>query len=53
MESLDILESREERVVIINQDSFYKDLDEEQREEAANGDYNFDHPGNHPGNGII
>ena len=47
MELLDqnILESREKRVVILNQDSFYRDLDQEQREEAANGEYNFDHPG--------
>ena len=39
------LASAEKRVVIINQDSFYRDLNEEQRKEADSGDYNFDHPG--------
>ena len=39
------LDSKEKQVVIINQDSFYCDLTEDQRKEAALGDYNFDHPG--------
>lgn len=39
------LESREKRVEIINQDSFYCDLNEEQKMLAASGEYNFDHPG--------
>ena len=33
------------QVVIVNQDCFYRDLDEEQRAIAAKGEYNFDHPG--------
>lgn len=32
-------------VVMISQDSFYKDLSAEQREAANDGEYNFDHPG--------
>lgn len=32
-------------VVMISQDSFYKDLNAEQREAANEGQYNFDHPG--------
>lgn len=39
------LESKEKRVVIISQDSFYCDLNEEQKQDAADGNYNFDHPG--------
>lgn len=41
----DGLASEEKQVVIINQDGFYKDLNEEQRKAAADGEYNFDHPG--------
>lgn len=39
------LTSKDNRVIIINQDCFYKDLNEEQKQLAADGDYNFDHPG--------
>ena len=34
-----------ERVALISQDSFYKDLSEEERGVANRGEYNFDHPG--------
>ncbi|KAK0063446.1 uridine-cytidine kinase 2-B [Biomphalaria pfeifferi] len=33
------------RVVIISQDSFYKDLSHEEHKKANKGGYNFDHPG--------
>lgn len=33
-----------ERVLCISQDSFYKPLTPEQKSEAAEGDYDFDHP---------
>lgn len=39
------LASKERHVIIINQDSFYRDLSEYQRELAATNNYNFDHPG--------
>ena len=32
-------------VVMISQDSFYRDLSQEQREKASRNQYNFDHPG--------
>ena len=32
------------RVVIINQDRFYRELNEEESLQAAKGEYNFDHP---------
>lgn len=32
-------------VVLMSMDSFYKALTPEQREQAARGEYNFDHPG--------
>ena len=32
-------------VVMISQDSFYRDLSQEQRERASRNQYNFDHPG--------
>ena len=38
-------QSTVERVALISQDSFYKDLSEEEREVAGRGEYNFDHPG--------
>ena len=41
----DGLASEEKQVVILNQDGFYKDLNEDQRKAAAEGEYNFDHPG--------
>ena len=39
------LTSKEKRVIIINQDCFYKDISEEQKKLATRGEYNFDHPG--------
>jgi len=39
------LDSRQKQVVMVSQDSFYKNLTEEQREFADEGEYNFDHPG--------
>ena len=33
------------RVVIISQESFYKELDEDDAREALEGNFNFDHPG--------
>jgi len=38
------LDSRQKQVVMVSQDSFYKNLTEEQREFADEGEYNFDHP---------
>lgn len=35
---------RQQRVVCISQDSFYRELNERERQEALVGDYNFDHP---------
>lgn len=34
-----------QRVVMISQDSFYKNLDEDEIARADLGEYNFDHPG--------
>ena len=39
------LDSHQKQVVMVSQDSFYKNLTEEQRECADAGEYNFDHPG--------
>lgn len=33
------------RVSVVSQDSFYKDLTEDEQESAHAGEYNFDHPG--------
>jgi len=33
------------RVAVISQDSFYRNLNEEERALAKNADYDFDHPG--------
>ena len=33
------------RVNMVSQDSFYKNLTEEEQECADTGEYNFDHPG--------
>ena len=38
---------KQRKVCILSQDSFYKQLSDEQREAANNADYNFDHPGKH------
>lgn len=47
METLgqDDLSIRDKKVIIISQDSFYRDLTKEQRDSAAHNEYNFDHPG--------
>ena len=39
----DGVESR--RVVIISQDSFYRELREDEAEDAKVGNFDFDHPG--------
>ena len=39
------LDSHQKQVVMVSQDSFYKNLTEEQSECADAGEYNFDHPG--------
>ena len=38
------LSASERRVVVINQDRFYRELNEEESARAAKGEYNFDHP---------
>ena len=47
MEQLDQdrVESDQRRVVIISQDSFYRELSPEEGEDAKVGNFNFDHPG--------
>lgn len=35
------------RVITLSQDSFYRDLSEEESKKASRGEFNFDHPGNH------
>ena len=42
----DDVDRKQRRVVIINQDSFYKTLNEEEKKKALKGEFNFDHPGN-------
>ena len=39
------IEQEHRRVVCISQDSFYRDLTEQQSELARRGQVNFDHPG--------
>lgn len=39
-------EEQHNHVIIIGQESFYKDLTAEEVEKAKLGQYNFDHPGN-------
>lgn len=41
------LESRQQRVVMVSQDSFYKNLSQVEIAKANRGEYNFDHPGNY------
>ena len=36
---------QQRKVCIVSQDSFYKQLSDQERDDANNGDYNFDHPG--------
>ena len=47
MEQLDQdrVESDQRRVVIISQDSFYRELSPGEAEDAKVGNFNFDHPG--------
>ena len=42
----DDVDRKQRRVAIINQDSFYKTLNEEEKKKALKGEFNFDHPGN-------
>lgn len=41
----DDVDRKQRRVVIINQDSFYKSLNEDEKLRASKGEFNFDHPG--------
>ena len=45
MESLEQVNSSQQRVVMISQDAFYKNLNIREIELANVGEYNFDHPG--------
>ena len=45
MEQLEQVNSSEQRVVMISQDAFYKNLTSEEIAAANVGEYNFDHPG--------
>ncbi|XP_020906647.1 uridine-cytidine kinase 2 [Exaiptasia diaphana] len=38
------VDSKQRRVAIISQESFYRELNEEELEEAHRGEFNFDHP---------
>ncbi|EDO27777.1 predicted protein [Nematostella vectensis] len=38
------IDSKQRRVAIISQDSFYRELSEEELTEAKRGNFNFDHP---------
>lgn len=40
----DDVDRKQRRVAIINQDSFYKTLNEEEKKKALKGEFNFDHP---------
>ncbi|KHJ77657.1 hypothetical protein OESDEN_22723, partial [Oesophagostomum dentatum] len=45
MERLETLnQGRNKQVITIPMESFYKELDDEQRAKAAIGEYDFDHP---------
>lgn len=39
------LDSHQKRVVMISQDSFYRNLTLQEKELADQGQFNFDHPG--------
>jgi uridine kinase len=39
------VDRRQRQVAIIGQDSFYKVLNDAEKEQAAKGQFNFDHPG--------
>lgn len=45
MEALEQVNSSSQRVVMISQDSFYKNLTSSEIAVANKGEYNFDHPG--------
>eukprot|EP00795_Rhopilema_esculentum_P010573 gene10573-19308_t len=38
------IESQMRKVIILSQESFYRDLDEEESAQADTGNFNFDHP---------
>jgi len=40
----DTVDHRHQQVVCISQDSFYRELNEEERKAAFKGNYDFDHP---------
>lgn len=40
----DDMDRKQRKVAIINQDSFYKTLNEEEKKKALKGEFNFDHP---------
>lgn len=39
------VETNKRRVVIVSQESFYKELSKDEAEDAKKGNFNFDHPG--------
>lgn len=39
------IDHHQRQVVILSQDSFYKELTPEQKSKALKGQFNFDHPG--------
>lgn len=41
----DDIDCKQRRVVIISQESFYRELDEDELKDANKGEFNFDHPG--------
>lgn len=44
IDQLKHIDSDGQKVVIISQDSFYRDLNEEEKKKANKGEFNFDHP---------
>lgn len=46
----DDVDHKQRQVVIINQDTFYRPLSEEENAKALKGEFNFDHPGTHAHN---
>ena len=49
----DDVDHKQRQVVIINQDSFYRPLTEEENARALKGEFNFDHPGTDISNAVI
>ncbi len=39
-------ETEQRQIIALSQDSFYRELGEEELKRAKNGTFNFDHPGN-------